>query len=128
MAAVRGRNNRTTERRLRYALVRAGVSGWKLHPPDLQGRPDFYFPENSVAVFVDGCFWHGCPRCGHYPKHNQEFWRTKIARNKTRDRETTARLRELGVAVLRFWEHELCDDLPRCVHSVQNALHREALQ
>ena len=122
MAAVKDRDNKTTERRLRLALVRAGISGWKLHSGNVLGSPDFFFPEYKLAVFVDGCFWHGCPQCGHYPKTNSAFWKTKIERNRERDGHTTLRLQESGYKVLRFWEHELQDALTHCVRRIQNEL------
>src|SRR5688500_8391319 len=81
MAAVKGRNNRSTELTLRMALVRAGVGGWRTHTAVLPGKPDVFFPAANVAVFLDGCFWHGCLRCGHVPKTNSLFWREKIGRN-----------------------------------------------
>src|SRR5713101_1142471 len=71
MRAVRGKNNRTTERRLRLGLVGCGVDGWRVRPGGLKGSPDFFFPAAKVAVFVDGCFWHGCPECGHVPRQNR---------------------------------------------------------
>ena len=61
MAAVRGKGNISTEQRLRLALVRAGVSGWTLHTKSIVGCPDFYFAKQRLAIFTDGCFWHGCP-------------------------------------------------------------------
>src|SRR5271157_3554075 len=93
MSAIRGKSNKTTEVRLRMALVRHGVKGWVLHPGGLQGTPDFYFPGSRLAVFVDGCFWHSCPRCGHTPKTRSEFWRAKLGRNKQRDKQTSALLK-----------------------------------
>lgn len=122
MSAVRGRNNKTTEIRLRYALVRSGIAGWRLHPSDLPGKPDFVFPEHQLAVFVDGCFWHGCPNCGHYPKKHAAFWKAKIRRNRQRDRQKTASLEALGFTVLRFWEHELQSDIPHCLGRIGTAL------
>ncbi len=107
MAAVRSRDNKTTERRLRSALVRAGISGWKLRPPGVLGSPDIGFPKRRLAIFVDGCFWHGCPRCGHYPTTNRPFWRAKVERNRWRDRRNTRNLRAAGWRVLRVWEHLL---------------------
>jgi DNA mismatch endonuclease (patch repair protein) len=107
MRAIRGTGNRSTELRLRFALVRAGVNGWKLHAKDLPGKPDFYFPEQKLAVFVDGCFWHGCPKCGHIPNNNRRFWATKLALNKERDQANKRRLRTLGIATIRIWEHEI---------------------
>jgi len=105
MSAIRGKSNKSTEVRLRMALVRHGIGGWVLHPDELPGRPDFYFPQSGIAVFVDGCFWHGCRRCGHIPKTRSEFWGAKLMRNQTRDRMTNQRLRRLGVIVIRLWEH-----------------------
>ena len=60
------------------ALVRAGLRGWVLQAKGIAGCPDFYFAEDRLAIFVDGCFWHGCPQCGHVPKANSEFWAAKI--------------------------------------------------
>lgn len=70
-------------------------------------RPDFVFSKLKLAVFVDGCFWHGCPRHGTKPKHNAAFWRKKISANQVRDRLVNRTLRSLGWRVLRIWEHEL---------------------
>jgi DNA mismatch endonuclease (patch repair protein) len=108
MGAIRARNNKTTEKALRMALVRAGARGWVLHAA-LPGRPDFFFPKQKIAIFVDGCFWHGCKQCGHIPKTRSEFWRAKIKRNKQRDLDVTAQLKQMGLAVIRIWEHELRD-------------------
>lgn len=107
MAAVRGKNNKSTELKLRMGLVRNRVSGWTLHPSDILGRPDFYFQKKKVAIFIDGCFWHGCPYCGHIPKTRSAFWRAKIKRNRTRDQGTNRQLKASGTIVLRFWEHQL---------------------
>ena len=107
MGSIRSKSNRSTERRLRFALVRAGIRGWKLHVPSVLGCPDFFFPKQRIAVFVDGCFWHGCPKCGHIPRTRSEFWRAKIDRNRQRDRDIARRLRKQGVLVVRVWEHDL---------------------
>ena len=123
MKAVRGTGNKTTERRLRFGLVRAGVSGWTLRPRHVLGSPDFFFPQTKLAIFVDGCFWHGCPRCGHFPKSNAGFWKAKIERNRERDRNTTCRLTAEGLTVLRFWEHELASDLETCIHQIRKELY-----
>jgi DNA mismatch endonuclease (patch repair protein) len=115
MASIKGRGNKTTEKRLRAALVAAGVSGWQVAPRGFAGNPDFYFSKQRVAIFVDGCFWHGCRRCGHFPKTNARFWQTKIVRTQRRDRRTDAALRNAKVRVLRLWEHELRTELSRCL-------------
>jgi DNA mismatch endonuclease (patch repair protein) len=115
LSAVRGRGNRTTELRLRLALVRARITGWNVQPFGLPGNPDFVFPRERIAIFVDGCFWHGCPRCGHIPKTNSPFWQAKIQRNIERDRANIQKLRESDFIVTRIWEHELKSDLAGCV-------------
>jgi DNA mismatch endonuclease (patch repair protein) len=106
MARIRGRGNRSTEGRMAKLFRVHGFTGWRRQRP-LPGRPDFVFSGRRLAVFVDGCFWHGCPRHGTMPKGNRSFWRAKIARNRERDREVGAELRRLGWKVLRVWEHEL---------------------
>jgi len=67
---------------------------------------DIAFPRLKIAIFVDGCFWHGCPEHASWPKQNAEFWKQKIETNRLRDADTNERLHSIGWAVLRFWEHE----------------------
>ena len=67
---------------------------------------DIAFPVKRIAIFVDGCFWHGCPEHASWPRQNAEFWRQKIEANRLRDADTNSRLRSIGWTVLRFWEHE----------------------
>lgn len=67
---------------------------------------DIAFPGQMIAIFVDGCFWHGCPEHATWPKQNSDFWRQKIEANRVRDTDTNERLRNIGWTVLRFWEHE----------------------
>jgi DNA mismatch endonuclease, patch repair protein len=124
MRAIRGHGNKTTEARLRSALMRAGVRGWRLSPKEIAGQPDFYFRKARLAVFVDGCFWHGCPRCGHIPKTNGKFWLAKIRRNRARDRMTARRLRALGLCVVRIWEHDLDKNLVGCLQRLRLYLQR----
>ena len=97
-----------TERALRSALHARGLR-FRLHRRLLKGlrrEADLVFASARVAVFVDGCFWHGCPRHATWPKNNAEFWKTKIETNVARDRDTDARLAEEGWTVIRVWEHE----------------------
>ena len=126
MAAVRGKGNRTTERRLRCALAAAGIRGWKMHPYDIPGCPDFWFPRARLAVFVDGCFWHGCPKCGHLPRTNAAFWKAKFERNKARDRRVTRRLRQQGVAVIRIWECQIRAERAQYLLRIRRALIRRS--
>ena len=109
MTKVRGRGNLSTERAVEAALRREGIVGWLKHPESVEGSPDFYFPTSRLALFVDGCFWHACPRCGRLPKSHVEFWRTKIERNRRRDETVRRRLRATGYHVVRVWEHEVAE-------------------
>jgi DNA mismatch endonuclease (patch repair protein) len=73
-------------------------------------RPDVVFPRARLAVFVDGCFWHGCPEHGTQPTRNSHYWTAKLARNLERDRRHDAFLSEAGWTVLRIWEHEAASE------------------
>lgn len=79
MSKIRSAGNKTTEKRLRAYLIRSRLSGWHIHGSDLIGRPDFIFPKQKVAVFVDGCFWHACPRCAAYPKNKPALLVSQIS-------------------------------------------------
>ena len=127
MAAIRSTGNKGTELRM-AALFRAhGITGWRRQqklraermgrratdtqlsttssqPAVLRVRVDFVFRAARVAVFVDGCFWHACPRHGTQPSGNRAFWKKKLARNVERDREVSRALRKAGWTVLRVWE------------------------
>ena len=109
MAKVKSAHNRSTEKIVRASLVARGARGWRMHARDLPGRPDFVFDREKVAVFVDGCFWHGCPRCYRRPQSSRAYWDAKIAANKRRDRLAAARLRRMGWSAIRVWEHSLKD-------------------
>jgi len=106
MAAVRSRGNKATELILVGLFRAAGLKGWRRHAAIL-GRPDFVFSKERVAVFVDGCFWHGCPKHCRMPASNRKYWVSKIDRNVRRDRVTRKVLRANGWKVVRVWEHEL---------------------
>jgi DNA mismatch endonuclease (patch repair protein) len=106
MSRIRGSGNRGTELRLIRIFRTHRITGWRRTRP-LFGKPDFVFPLLRLAVFVDGCFWHGCPLHATQPKQNARFWREKIARNRTRDRLVGRTLQAKGWRVLRIWDHEL---------------------
>lgn len=103
MSKVRSAGNASTEQRLIALLREHRITGWRRGAP-LPGKPDFVFRAEKVAVFVDGCFWHGCPRHGRTPKTRVAFWAAKLARNAQRDRAVSRALRASGWAVLRIWE------------------------
>lgn len=133
MSRIRGRGNKATELALAKLFRRHRITGWRrqvevqivaavcdrrsskpngarrgapLQKP-FRVRPDFVFPKLKLAVFVDGCFWHACPKHTTRPKSNRAFWRRKFANNKRRDALVTRTLRRTGWRVLRVWEHTL---------------------
>jgi DNA mismatch endonuclease Vsr len=85
---------------------RSGLRGYRKHWK-VQGRPDFAWPGRKIAVFVDGCFWHGCTKCKYLPRTNTAFWQNKIETNQARDKRVRRSLRTQGWTVLKFWEHEV---------------------
>lgn len=96
------------ERRLRGMLAGLGLTGWLVNPEAIEGKPDFAFPKQKVAIFVDGCFWHGCPICNRpLPASNREYWRRKITRNVKRDHVNSVKLEAAGWQVVRIWEHQM---------------------
>ncbi|MDX2180686.1 MAG: very short patch repair endonuclease [Bryobacteraceae bacterium] len=102
MATVRSKGNRSTEIALGRLLWAAGLRGYRKHWK-VAGHPDFAWPGRKLALFVDGCFWHGC-RCKYLPATNRKFWKSKIETNMRRDRRVTARLRREGWRVIRIKE------------------------
>jgi DNA mismatch endonuclease (patch repair protein) len=136
MSRIRSRGNKATELALAGLLRKNKISGWRRHVQVRSAefrvrnnsknpaamlqlriphselrtfavRPDFVFLKSRTAIFVDGCFWHGCPKHGTQPKGNRVFWKNKFARNKARDVLVTRTLRRADWRVLRIWEHEL---------------------
>lgn len=108
MSAVRNRNT-MPELLARKAAHRLGLR-FRLHRSDLPGSPDFVLPKHAVAVFVHGCFWHGhgCRR-SKLPQSNEEFWKSKIGKNRVRDRKARRALAKLGWRVVTLWQCELSD-------------------
>jgi len=123
MARVRATRNRSTEMHVAARLIRQKVRGWKRHASEVPGRPDFWFVRERVAVFVDGCFWHGCPQCRrNVPSSRRAFWKQKIAANRRRDQRVKRLLRGQGCAIFRVWEHELSN--PRWLDRLRAILQR----
>ena len=122
MSRVHSRGNRVTEIILAQLLRRNRIVGWRRHQP-IFGVPDFIFRKHHLVLFVDGCFWHGCPKHKTKPKNNSVHWLEKFARNKRRDRLVTRTLRSQGWRVLRIWEHELSrKNESRLLRRIQKAL------
>jgi DNA mismatch endonuclease (patch repair protein) len=106
MSHIRGQGNKATEIAMIGLLRRHRIVGWR-RGVHMFGNPDFVFKTHRLAVFVDGCFWHGCREHATQPLNNRAFWKAKFVRNKARDRLVTRTLRQRGWRVLRVWQHEL---------------------
>lgn len=120
MSQIRGRNT-TCEMAFRKYAWSKGVRGYRISSK-VSGRPDMHFPAKKLAVFIDGCFWHKCPRCFVKPRNNKVIWEKKISSNVHRDRKINKILRENGIGVLRLWEHEIKDSMPKCYKKLRRAL------
>ena len=110
----------TAEMQVRSLLHRLGLR-YRVHVRPLTSssvRPDIVFTKARVAVFIDGCFWHACPKHASWPKTNAEWWERKILANVERDRRHDAELRSAGWRVLRIWEHELPSRAAERIRSV----------
>lgn len=115
-------SNTSPERALRHLLWAAGLVGYRTCRSDLPGKPDIAYGRKRVAIFLDGCFWHGCPSCYRRPATNRSYWDAKVRRNRKRDRERRAELTRLGWRVVGIWEHEARRSPDACVKRVREAL------
>ena len=122
MSLIRGKGNKQTEQRMLALLKTNKIAGWRRHLA-LPGKPDFAFPKQKVAVFVDGCFWHGCPKCYTRPKTNHAFWDKKRENNLARDKRVTRQLRRQGWKVIRIWQHSLKRSPGTCLIRICRAIY-----
>jgi len=107
MRAVKGKGTKL-EKRLWAMLAGMRLKGWKKNPENISGKPDVIFIHPKVAIFIDGCFWHGCPQCRRkLPKTNHAYWERKINRNIELARLHNEQLQQDGWAIVRIWEHEM---------------------
>lgn len=121
MSCIRPRGNKDTELALLKLLKAERLTGWRRGQAVL-GKPDFIFREARLAVFVDGCFWHGCPKHYQLPANNRAFWTKKLEANKNRDRYVTRLLRRKGWKVIRIWECQLTENPKGCVGRIRRLL------
>jgi len=121
MSRIRGHGNKDTELALMKLFRRNRITGWRRNQK-VFGKPDFLFRRNRLAIFLDGCFWHGCPKHCNIPARNREFWKKKFASNMARDRRVNRELRQLGWRVVRIWEHDLTRRGEVCIRRIQLSL------
>ena len=116
MRAIKGRDTKIEEL-FRKSLWRMGYR-YRKNVASLYGKPDVVFTRKKIAIFIDSCFWHGCPYHCRMPHSNRAYWFRKIKRNKERDKEATKQLRKDGWKVLRFWEHSIHYNLAKCTKKI----------
>ncbi len=105
-AMSRIRSKWTLQEKKIHNILKGRKIKHKMHPK-MFGSPDMLIGDTKTAVFLDGCFWHGCPKCYIEPKTNRAYWIPKIRRNISRDREVKKRLKKEGYKIVRIWEHEI---------------------
>lgn len=124
MKGNRGRDTKP-ELRLRHLLQEAGYPGYRLHWKKAPGHPDVCYPGRRVAIFVNGCFWHRCPRCQPAtPKSHSGYWTRKFELNQERDMRKTAELERGGWTVITVWECELKGSTPDVLNRIVGRLER----
>ncbi|MBI5412049.1 very short patch repair endonuclease [Candidatus Peregrinibacteria bacterium] len=120
MSQVKGKNTKL-EIIFRRFIWKKGLSGYRLHAK-LPGRPDLFFGPKRVAVFIDGCFWHKCPVCFKSPKTNKKFWNAKMRQNIERDLNSDIKLKEMGIEPIRFWGHEIKENIGSCYKKLRKTV------
>ena len=121
MSRIRSRGNAATEMALAKLFRQNKITGWRRNHK-VFGKPDFIFRQVRLALFVDGCFWHGCPKHATQPKSNRAFWKNKFARNLARDKLVNRTLRRNGWRVIRIWECALKKNPLNCLRRIQRVL------
>lgn len=111
------------ELKVRKALREAGYPGYRLNWKKAPGKPDICYPGRKVAIFINGCFWHRCPKCNlPMPKHNAEYWISKLERNVQRDRENIENLESEGWTVIVTWGCDLKKNYNKCIDEILSVL------
>lgn len=122
MSAIKGKNT-SPERKLRMALLRSKLKGFKIHAKSIPGIPDIVYPRKKTAIFVNGCFWHRCPICNlKSPKTHKSFWEHKFLKNVYRDRKNRRTLKKMGWTVITIWECELKKGINKSVLKIKRIL------
>lgn len=119
MSKIKSKNTKP-ELKLRKALWAKGYR-YRIHTK-LHGKPDITFPSRKIAIFIDGCFWHKCPKCYKKPKSNQKYWIPKIERNVERDKENIRNLKKLGWKTIRIWEHDIKKNIELVIKKINQQI------
>ncbi|HBH24160.1 MAG TPA: very short patch repair endonuclease [Cytophagales bacterium] len=120
MRKIKSKNNNSTELKIIHIFKKSNITGWRRNYK-ITGNPDFVFPKLRIAVFTDGCFWHGHNCRNLTPKQNNEYWQSKITKNKKRDQKINEYLQNLGWEVIRIWECQInSDNIQKLLQKCQN--------
>lgn len=92
----------------------------------IPGKPDLFHSRKKIAVFIDGCFWHKCPKCFVKPKSKNRYWDKKIRNNVGRDKEINLKLKKRGITVVRFWEHNIKRNIDKCYSKLKKIYEKKA--
>ena len=105
-------------------IVKENIDGRKLRyqPKGIPERPDFANKSKKIALFIDGCFWHKCPRCYKPPKSNKKYWKAKVERNTKRDKHVNRKMKKEGWTVIRFWEHQVKENELHIIKKINELL------
>lgn len=125
MQAVKSKDSKM-EVKFRSSLWRRGFRFFK-NVKSLPGKPDVVFPKKKIAIFLDSCFWHGCPLHLKLPVSNADYWRNKIEKNRNRDKEINTIYKEMNWKILRIWEHDLKTDFESCLVKVTQNLENQRI-
>jgi DNA mismatch endonuclease (patch repair protein) len=120
MSQIHGRNTgleKVFKKHLRLNSLKGFRIGYTL-----EGKPDFVLPSKKIAIFLDGCFWHKCPKCFSLPSSNRSFWKNKIDSNALRDSRVNKELRNKGYSVIRFWQHQIDKDIDVCIKRIKSVI------
>ena len=120
MSQIKGRDTKP-EISLRKLLFRKGARGYRTRYK-LNGKPDIVFSKKKIVIFIDGCFWHKCPKCFIEPETRKKFWKEKLNGNVKRDREVNRLLEKEGWKVLRFWEHQIRKSAEKAAKKIMQEL------
>lgn len=119
MSRIKSKNTEI-EKRFRALIFKKGYLGYRTKNNKIPGNPDIFFPKKKLAIFIDGCFWHQCNFCFKKPKSNSNYWNKKIKKNVLRDKKINKILKEKKIIVLRFWEHEIKNNILSCFNKFKN--------
>ena len=124
MSRIRGSGNKSTELKLMRLMRKNGIKGW-CRRVNIFGKPDFVFKKERLCIFVDGCFWHSCPRCFSPPKQNAQFWLKKTRGNSARDKRVSRKLRSENWSVCRIYECSLKKNPEAAICKIKRMLRRD---